>query len=124
MVISLRSGAVPVVLRGSSRSPEVVEVGAARRVERVHLARRALLGWHLLDVDEAALLDAHEEGVDRALGDVGEALVAQPRGDLVAVGGAAGEDRQHDAFEGAFEHLGDLLGHGASCYSVSLTTGR
>ena len=34
------------------------------------------------------LLDADEQRVDRALRDVGEPLVAQPCGDLVAVGRA------------------------------------
>mgnify|MGYP000414404716 CR=1 FL=1 len=46
-------------------------------VEGVDLARRPLLGRDLLDVDESALLDADEQRVDGALGDVGEALFTQ-----------------------------------------------
>src|SRR5512139_103617 len=76
------------------RPPELVELGPAPVVERVDLARRALLGGDLLDVDQAALLDPDEQGVDGALGDVGEALLPQPRGDLVAVGRAACQQRE------------------------------
>ena len=76
---SSRSARKLQVLQNSSRySPSL-------GVERVDLARRALLGRDLLHVDEAALLDPDEQRVDGALGDVGEALLAQPRRDLVAV---------------------------------------
>src|SRR6478735_7717432 len=104
--------------------PELVELVVSLRVEGVDLAGWALLGRHLLHVDEAALLDAHEQRVDRALGDVGEALVAQPGGDLVAVRGPPGEDREHDPLQRPLEHLAHLLAHETSShYSVSLTTG-
>src|SRR6476619_1871839 len=43
--------------------PELPELISSALVERVHLARRTLLGRHLLDVDEPLLLDAHEDGV-------------------------------------------------------------
>ena len=46
-------------------------------------------GRDLLHVDEAALLDPDEQGVNGAFGDVGEALLPQPRRDLVAVRGLA-----------------------------------
>src|SRR4051794_24321886 len=59
--------------------PELLEVLAAVGVERVDLARRALLGGDLLDVGEASLLDPDEQGVDSALDDVGEAALTQPR---------------------------------------------
>ena len=54
--------------------PELIEVLLSPSVERIHLARRPLLGRDLLHVDEAALLDPDEQRVDGALGDVGEAL--------------------------------------------------
>ena len=94
------------------------------RVQRVDLARRPLLGRDLLDVDEAALLDPDQQGVDGALGDVGEALLAQPGRDLVAVRRLHGQDREDDALERALEHLGHLLAHGTPPfdYSVLLTT--
>ncbi|MBG9885373.1 hypothetical protein ABE10_01980, partial [Bacillus toyonensis] len=62
------------------RLPELLELVLPLRVEGVDLAWRSLLGGDLLDVDETALLDAHEERVHGALGDVGEALVPQPCG--------------------------------------------
>ena len=62
-------------------------------VEGVDLSGRALLGRHLLDVDQSALLDADQQRVYRALGDVSEALVAQPRRDLVPVGRATRQER-------------------------------
>ena len=57
--------------------PELVELLLALGVERVHLAWRPLLGRNLLHVDEAALLDPDEQGVDGALDDVGEALLRE-----------------------------------------------
>jgi hypothetical protein len=104
--------------------PELVEVVTSVAVEGVDLARRALLRGDLLDVDESALLDAHEDGVHRPLGDVGEPLLAQAGGDLVPVGRSLAEDRQDDPLQGALEQLGQLLAHVVSCYSVSLTTSR
>ena len=65
--------------------PELFELLSAQRVQRVDLARRPLLRRDLLHVHEAALLDPDEQRVDGALDDVGEALLAQPRRDLVAV---------------------------------------
>src|SRR6478735_9310333 len=91
--------------------PELLEVLAASGVERVDLARRTLLGRDLLDVGEAALLDPDEEGVDGALDDVGEASLAQPSRDLVAVRRPHGQEREDDALESALEHLCHLLGH-------------
>src|SRR6478736_4658495 len=103
--------------------PELVELVPAGGVERVDLARRALLGRDLLDVDETALLDPDQERVHGALGQVREPLVAELRGDLVAVRGPRLEDREDDALERALEHLGHLVGHRGLLYSVSLTTG-
>src|SRR5262245_16193802 len=77
--------------------PELFEVAPPLSVERVHLARRPLLGGDFLHVDEASLLDPDEERVDRSLGDVGEALRPQPRCDLVAVGGPHGQGCEDDA---------------------------
>lgn len=45
------------------------------------------------------LLDPDEQRVDGALGDVGEALLAQPGGDLVAVCGLGEQDREDDALQ-------------------------
>src|SRR5262245_15625141 len=82
-------------------------------VEGVDLARRPLLRRALLHVDEAALLDPDEQCVDGSFGDVREALVPQPRRDLVAVRGPAGQDRENDALQRPLEHLRHLLAHGA-----------
>ena len=79
------------------------------RVERVHLARRSLLGRDLLDIHEAPLLDADEQRVHGAFDDVREALLAQSRRDLVPVRGSRGQDREHDALESALEHLRHLI---------------
>src|SRR4051794_24357729 len=92
--------------------PELFEVLAAQCVQRVDLARRPLLGRDLRHVHETALLDPDQQRIDGALRDVGEALLAQPRGDLVAVCRPYGQDREDDALERALEHLGHLLGHG------------
>src|SRR4051794_31182898 len=81
--------------------PELFEVLATDRVERVDLARRPLLGRHLGDVDETALLDPDQQRVDGALDDVREPFFTQPCRDLVAVGRADGEDREDDALERA-----------------------
>src|SRR5215207_4423244 len=119
-------------LEEAPRPPELVEVLLALRVQRIHLARRPLHRRDLLDVDEAALLDAHQQGVDGALGDVGESLVSQPRRNLVSVRIPAGEDRQDDALQRALEHLGRLFAHETYLllsvddywYIVSMNTGR
>ena len=66
---------------------------------------------NLLDVDEPPLLDADEQRIDGSLDKVGEALLAKPRGDVVAVRGTGGEHGEDDALEGALEHLGHLLTH-------------
>src|ERR671912_1942232 len=111
-------------LEEAPRPPELVEVLLALRVQRIHLARRTLHGRDLLDIDEAALLDAHQQGVDGAFGDIGESLVSQPRRDLVSVRRPAGENRQNDALQRALEHLGRLFTHEAPPrYSVLMTTG-
>src|SRR5918993_3136923 len=104
--------------------PELFEVLAAQPVQRVDLARRPLLGRDLRHVHEAALLDPDQQRIDGALDDVGEALLAQPRRDLVAVCRLHGEDREDDALERALEHLGHLLAHGTPpfCYSVVMST--
>ena len=60
---------------------------------------------------KAVAVDADEERVDRALGDLGEAVIADAGGDLVSVGRLLGEESQDDALQGAFEHLGHLLAH-------------
>src|ERR1700761_5748383 len=115
--------------------PELFEVLPSLGVEGVHLARRPLLGRNLLHVDEAALLDPDEQCVDGSFCDVGEALIPQPRRDLVAVRGPAGQDREDDALQRPLEHLRFLLAHGTPplsslvCvtdyrYIVRLTTGR
>src|SRR5262245_46728189 len=78
------------------RPPELFEMCLSLGVEGVDLARRSLHGRDLLHVDEPALLAPDEQRVDRALGDVGEALISQPRRDLVAVRGPAGQDREND----------------------------
>jgi hypothetical protein len=108
------------------RPPELFEILLSLSVEPIHLARRSHLGRDLLHVDEVALLDPDKQGIDGAFGDVGEALLAQPCRDLVAVSGPAGQDRKDDAFEGALEHLRHLLDHGTPLFSYSaiLTTGR
>jgi hypothetical protein len=93
------------------RPPELGQVLPPSGVDGVDLAGRALLGGHLLHIDEPALLDADEERVDGPLGDVGEALVAQPRGDLVAVGGPRRQDGEDDALERSLEHLRLLTAH-------------
>src|SRR5690606_14776601 len=41
--------------------PELGELLLALRVQGEHLARRPLLTGHLLDIDQALLLDAHEQ---------------------------------------------------------------
>lgn len=61
--------------------PELVEVQATSCVEGVHLARGPLLGRDPLRIDQATSLDPDEQGADRALRDVGETLVPQPRRD-------------------------------------------
>ena len=106
------------------RPPELFEICLSLSVEGIDLARRPLLGRDLLHVDEAALLDPDQQGVDGALGDVGEALIAQPRRDLVAVRGPAGQDREDDPLQRALQHLRHLLAHGTPFgYSVILATG-
>src|SRR5262245_33033080 len=94
------------------RPPELFEIGLSVGVERVHLAGRPLLGRDSLDVDEAALLAPDQQRIDGALGDLGEALFAQPRRDLIAVRGPAGKDREDDALQRALQHLRHLLAHG------------
>ena len=102
-----------------------VELFAPLRVERIHLARRSLLGRDLLHIHEAPLLDADEQRVDGAFDEVREALLAQSRRDLVAVRGSRGQDREHDALESALEHLRHLIAHRSPpIYSVLLTTTR
>ncbi len=81
------------------------------RVERVHLAWRALLGRHLLHVHEAPLLDPDEQGVDGAFDEVGESFFPQPGRDLIAIRRSHRQDRQHDALQGALEHLRHLTAH-------------
>src|SRR5678816_945442 len=101
--------------------PELFEVLPSLGVEGVHLARRPLLRRDLLHVDEAALLDPDQQRIDGAFGDVGEALLPQPRRDLVAVRGPAGQDREHDAFQRSLEHLRHLLAHGTPLHLLSDT---
>src|ERR1019366_7481985 len=106
------------------RPPELLEIVPSLRVKRIHLARRPLLGRDLLHIDESLVLEPDEQGVDGALGDVGEALFPQPCRDLVAVRGPHGQDREDDALERALEHLRHLPAHGtSSSYSALLTTG-
>src|SRR5690606_20560884 len=57
--------------------PELGELLLAPSVQGVHLARGSLLTGDLLDVDETLLLDAYEECIDGALGDLDEAPLAQ-----------------------------------------------
>jgi len=91
--------------------PGVVELVAASGLRGEHLARRPLPGRDLLDVDEAALVDAHEERVHSALCDVDEALLAEPRRDLVPESRVVDERLEDDALQGALEHLDLLPGH-------------
>ena len=94
--------------------PELFEVVLAGAVEGVDLAGWALVRRHLLHVDEAALLDPDQQRIHGALGDVGEALLSQPGGDFVPVGGASGQEREHDALQRPLEHLRQLLAHRTS----------
>jgi hypothetical protein len=112
MISSLLYGAFDTFSEGAPRPPELFEIFLPSRVEGVHLARRPLLGRDLLYVDEAALLDPDQQRVNGALDDVGEALLPQPGGDLVAVRGPHGQDREDDALQRALEHLRHLLDHG------------
>src|SRR5580700_11100463 len=97
------------------RAPELLEIFLSLRVERIDLAWRPFVGRDLLHVDEALLLEPDEQRVDSPLGNVGEALLTQPCGDLVAVGGSSGQDRQNDPLKRALEHLGHLLlAHGTT----------
>src|SRR5262245_2093114 len=93
--------------------PELFEVFPSLSVEGIHLARRPLLRGDLLHIDEAPLLDPDQQRIDGAFRDVGEALLPQPRRDLVAVRGPAGQDREDDAFQDSLEHLRHLPAHGA-----------
>src|ERR1700733_3792838 len=116
------------------RAPELVEVFLSLRVERIHLARRPLLGRDLLHVDEVLLLEPDKQRVDGAFGDIREALVPQPCCDLVAVRGPHRQDREDDALQRALEHLRHLFAHGTTVllellsatdywYIVALTSG-
>ena len=67
-----------------------------------------------LDVDEAALLDAQQQRVHRALDELGETLLTKARRDLVPVCRPFGQDCEHDALERALEHLGHLIRHADS----------
>ncbi|MNH32204.1 hypothetical protein D3C79_926290 [compost metagenome] len=100
-------------LQEAPGGPELLELLPALGVQGVHLAGRTLLARDLLDVDEVLLLDAHQECVDRAFGDVGESVVADACGDLVPVCRLLGEESQNDALQSALEHLGHLLAHEA-----------
>src|SRR4029453_14811811 len=91
--------------------PELFEVVPSLRVERIHLARRPLLRRDLLHGAQPPLLDPDQQPIDGAFGDVGEALLPQPRRDLVAVRGPAGQDREDDALQRSLEHLRHLLAH-------------
>src|ERR1700731_1664217 len=53
--------------------PELFEIFPPLSVEGIDLARRPLLRRDLLHIDQAAQFDPHEQGVDGALGDVGQA---------------------------------------------------
>src|SRR4029453_9657534 len=101
--------------------PELFEVVPSLRVERIHLARRPLLRRDLLHVDQAALLDPDQQRIDGAFGGVGEALLPQPRRDLEAVRGPAGQDREDDALQRSLEHLGHLLAHRTPLQLLSVT---
>src|SRR5215467_1436422 len=92
--------------------PELFEVLPPASVQGIHLARRPFLRRNLLHVDEATLLDPDQECIDGAFHDVGEALLPQPRGDLVAVRRPAGQQREDDPLEDALEHLRQLFAHG------------
>src|SRR6476469_5783778 len=92
--------------------PELFELLAPLRIERIDLARRPLLGRDLLHIDEATLLDADEQGVHGSLDEFGEALLPEPRRDLVAVRRLRRQDRKDDALQGALEHLRHLTAHG------------
>src|SRR3954451_2967836 len=72
-------------------TPELLQVGAARRIQCVDLARWPLFGWDLRHVHEAPLFDPDQQRVDCALDDVGKALVPQPGRDFVTVGRLRGE---------------------------------
>src|SRR5690606_5429290 len=93
------------------RLPELLQIFPAASVEGIHLAWRPLLGGNLLHIHEAALLDPDEQRVDGSFGNVLESLLAQPRGDLVAVRRTHRQDGEHDAFQRALEHLRHQLSH-------------
>src|SRR5262245_35930293 len=96
----------------ATRPPELVEILLSLGVERVHLARRPLLGRGLHHADEAVLLGPDEQRVDGALGDVGETLLPQPCRDLVAIRGPHAQSREDDALERPLEHLRHQPAHG------------
>src|SRR3954462_14074835 len=83
------------------RRPEPVQLFPALGVDRVHLSRRALLRGNSLDVHEPALLDPEQDRVDGSLDDGREALVPQPRRDLVPVRRPRRQNREDDALQGA-----------------------
>src|SRR5215469_14342017 len=95
------------------RLPELFEVFATLSVEGVHPPRRALLRRNLLHVDDAPLLDPDQHRVNGSLRNVGEPLLPEPRCDLVAVRGPAGQDGEDDPLQDALEHFRRLLGQGA-----------
>src|SRR5437588_6427552 len=94
--------------------PELFEVFPSLCVEGVHLARGPFLRRDLLHVDQSALLVPDQQRIDGAFRDVGEALLPQPRRDLVAVRGPAGQDREDDALQDPLEHLRRLPAHGGT----------
>src|SRR6476469_3656706 len=96
------------------RPEELCELLAPLRVERIDLAGRPLFRRDFLHIDEPPLLYPDEQRVHGSLDEFGEALLSQPRGDLVAVRRLGGQDREDDALEGALEHLRHLIAHGRS----------
>ena len=95
------------------RPDDLVSVVIAEAVSRV---LRALEEEGVV----TSLLDPDEQRVDGSFCDVGEALIPQPRRDLVAVRGPTGQDREDDALQRPFEHLRFLLAHGTPPLSSSL----
>src|SRR5699024_8419811 len=93
------------------RLPELGQFLVALIVQRIHLARRTFLRGDLLDVDQCLFLDPHQHGIHGAFGDLDESLVPQPDGDLVAIGGASGQEGEDDALENSLEHLRPLVAH-------------
>ena len=82
-----------------------VEAVAAVGQYSVVLAGRAASGFDEVALDVPLLLQAGEEGVDRAFADEFEASVFELAGHLVAIAGVLGDQCEQAHVEHAFEEL-------------------